>query len=231
MKIIILFLLFTINLLSENNYFFESKIILRAKNKIENSVWEISVFSTDSILKYKISKELPFDVPPPGISLNEKNGDMILNYSLDGFAEVYKNSGLNNFKIQHFEISKPNYERIILSAFTDNEIILLFSSPEQEKAILKKYKINGILIWEKKLDFQFGYSLFALQSNGLIAFSIYNSFVNKLEAKTIIYNSIGNEIYSDEILAKKINFDLTINAFIFATQNSIKKVELKDLGN
>lgn len=160
---------------------------------------------------YSVERTLPFDVPYPLISLNGATGMSVLRYVLDGFAEVYDNSGRKIWERNFFGGDEVNYERIIGCVIGKRSVHFLLSDSYREKAVVESYTLTGTLRWKTVLPHQYAYEIAMSSDESIIVAGSYLALEDEVRRSALFIDDGG---------AATGNVDILFRTAVFAGNNA-----------
>jgi hypothetical protein len=155
---------------------------------------------------YSVERTIPFDVPYPLISLNDATGVSVLRYVLDGFAEVYDNSGRKSWERNFFGGDEVNYERIIGCVIGKSSVHFLLSDSYREKAAVESYTLTGSFRWRTVLPHQYAYEIALSSDERIIIAGSYLALEDEVRRSALFIDNGGAAMGDIDILFRKAVF-------------------------
>lgn len=201
----------------------------------------LSIFSISNPSRelYHINRKVYFDRVIPSISLNEKNGSVILGESDTGQLWFYDNSGNLITQVTLFPNAEYDLEKILdVDVNEDGSRVAVVAgkrggSPAGSDAVspsaephLFYFTGDGQEIWRRALP-DFNSNEVAISPDGqLIMANSFTIFINsRLIKKTLIFNSQGVNIFTTDILFKHSRFSFDSRYVLLAENNQLQLVD------
>lgn len=168
-----------------------------------------------------VERRLPFDVPFPSVSVNEATGIFILNYTFDGFVEVYSSTGKKVWEEHFFKEKGPNYERTITVALGNSSIAFLTSDVTLPTASVHRYTVNGRKEWETAMPHSMGYEIAMSKDERTIVAGSYFVLEDEVRRTAAVLNSEGTITGTADILFRTAAFSDDGSVIALASEREI----------
>lgn len=170
---------------------------------------------------YSIEQTIPFDVPYPLISLNNTTGVSVLRYVLDGFAEVYDNSGRKLWERNFFKGEEVNYERIIGCVIGKYSVHFLLSDSHREKAVAESYSLTGAFRWRTVLPHQYAYEIAMSPDDRIIVAGSYLALEDEVRRSALFIDDGGVATGDIDIVFRKAVFSENNASIALASEREV----------
>ncbi len=177
-----------------------------ARTNGEFNTFSVSIVNNAGKIVYSVERKLPFDVPYPGVKLDEKTGNLILLHSFDGFVETYNNAGKKIWEHNFYKEASPNYERTMHCVFGVSSLYFLTSDQYLPKAMLHKFSWSGAQQWNIELPNQMAHSLALSPDEKTVIASSYLSIENDVRRSAAFFSTEGKILGDAKILFRKAAF-------------------------
>lgn len=194
-----------------------------AKGTAENTVWTAKVFDKEGRYRYAVSKEIPFDMQFPSLSIAD-NGALLVAYSLDGLIEFYSPQGVIIRSLHLNRQLLGNYEQVVKCSAGEDRAAILVSHPEKSNAELLFISLEGEELWRKTLKGRNAAEVFLGAEQQYVAAGSYTADAN-VTSNCQVFDARGNEISSYD---RAFRFaDIAANGMIvLSDRNSVRLFKL-----
>lgn len=176
---------------------------------------------------YSVERLLPFDVPYPLVTLNEKTGMLLLRYVFDGFIELYNAEGSKVWENQFFKDEEPNYERTIGAVVGSNAVYVLISDSKWGKAVVRQFSFLGALQWSATLPHQYAYAIALSDDEQTIVAGSYLALEDEVRRSAAIMNTRGEIQGNIDIIFRTARFSPDGSLLALSSEREVVMVSME----
>ncbi|MFZ4619810.1 MAG: hypothetical protein ACOYNS_04565 [Bacteroidota bacterium] len=199
-----------------------------AKNSADKNIFRATLMK-DGAPVTTIERTIPFDVPFPSVSVNETTGMFILNYTFDGFVEVYTASGKKLWEQNFFKEKKPNYERTITIALGAASIAFLTSDVTLPNAIVHRFTTTGTQEWETALPYSMGFEVALSPDEKTVVAGAYEVNKGEVKQQAAFVDAKGNITGAADILFRSAAFTTDGSMLALASEREVLLYSLPEM--
>ena len=211
-----------------------------AKEKVDDRIFHLQIFSTTGEKLYEIKRTQHYDDSIPSVAISDEDGSVVLGKNTVGNAWFYHRTGSLNLEIDLFDDDSYGLERVLQMDFTkDGRNLVILASKRGASPIgsgvpnpsgepyLFLFELDGSELWRRPLaEFNAGQTVIAPNGQYIVASSYTTDFRGNIKKRTFIFDHRGKEIKSLDLLFRMADFSPDSKYLLLAERTLAKVVEL-----
>lgn len=184
------------------------------------SGWVATVSDEAGSVRYRLSKEVPYDVPYPALYLSDVDGRSVAVSSFNGTIEYVDGRGNVTRVLTPFGEGTPEYERNIKCSIAGARAAFLLSSPLWSNARVFMTNLDGDEVWTVDLEGTHAGEVF-LAANG--KYLVAGSYVAGVSPRfvTVLFDGRGTMVRTFDMLFRYADISAEGGQLALTDRNSI----------
>lgn len=200
-------------------FYAETEIRAEAEKYPEMNSWTTTVYARGGETRYKLSREVPYDVPFPTIYVAD-DGRSVLVISFDGLIEFHDQGGTLVRKISPFPLATTDYERVITCSVAGDRTAFVVSESRGTNARLIVTDLEGHETQNIQLTGEHAGQVFVSNSGSHVLAGSYSSD-DKIRLSTVLFDRLGKPIREFDLLFRHADISEDDELVVVADRNAL----------
>ena len=186
----------------------------------ELSGWVATVSDEAGSVRYRLSKEVPYDVPYPALYLSDADGRSVVVSSFNGTIEYVDGRGNVTRVLTPFGEGTPEYERNIKCSIAGERAAFLLSSPLLSNARVFMTDMDGDVVWTVDLEGTHAGEMFLASDGTHLVAGSYVAGVSPVFT-TVLLDGQGGRVRTIDMLFRHADISPENGKLALTDRNSI----------